>query len=53
MAEKECFERISIALTEKNERVLRGIYQFTPQSISFEVFINNWIENELYTSGFE
>ena len=51
MAEK--FEKLKIELTEKNERIFRGIYQFMKRNISFEEFINNWIADDLYMRGFE
>ena len=50
---KEGFEKLKIELTEKNERIFRGIYQFMKRNISFEEFINNWIADDLYMKGFE
>ena len=48
------FEKLKIELTEKNERILREIYQFNKGvDISFETFINNWIADGLYISGFK
>ena len=47
------FERLTIKLSENNERIFREIYQFIKRDISFEQFINDWIESELHMNGFE
>lgn len=46
------YEKLKIELSEENERKLREIYQFDLVDGSFEVFVNKWISNELYFSGF-
>ena len=47
------FEKLKIELSENNERIFREIYQFIKRNITFEKFINNWIEQELHMNGFD
>ena len=47
------FEKLKIELTENNERIFREMYQFISRQTSLETFINRWIANKLYMSGFE
>ena len=51
--EKNKFEKLKIKLNEKNERIFREMHQFIKRDCSFEEFINDWIEEELYMNGFE
>lgn len=54
MSEKSEFERLSIKLTEKNERIFREMHQFVRDiGYPFEKFINDWIDEHLTNLGFE
>lgn len=49
---KKKYRKIKIKLTKKNEQKFREIYQFLKRDYSFEVFVNDWIADELYMNGF-
>lgn len=51
MAKK--FKKLKIALTEKNERILREMHQFVPLDYTFEEFVNNWLRVTLKNKGFK
>ncbi|QYW08102.1 hypothetical protein 15570_00005 [Lokiarchaeota virus WyrdV1] len=41
------FKKLKVRLSERNERILREMWQFTPTDYTFEVFVNNWIRVQL------